>query len=337
MLRKPWLFCAVVLFDLSLVVNAGAQTTYEDPQGRFAIDIPKGWQLAPQTDDKVFVFNGEGKSIIVECVPGMSDPAEVLKKAEATIRLSGMAKPALEGEIAEMSVNGLPARWGIYKGSMSGVVLNALCGGVVNGENGLYFLSFASVADMPAWKSKLERAFQSIRASGQKVTGVEGVKTAAGAASTAAPASEPTAWKTELVSLSLPPGWVEKPKPRGMEKEVKGWFMHDPLPGVSLMVVCYKGMGMTLGKALDAGLKTVTIPNPGMKPVEVEELKLPNGTANYTALKGKVASGGAEVELASVVISCKADKSYTNLIVMGLGHLLPQLKDQAIEIAKTVK
>ena len=331
--KARWLLSAV-FSCLFLTAVGWAQTTYEDPQGRFAIDLPKGWQLAPQTDDKVFVFQGEAKSIIIECVPGMSDPAELFKKAETMVRLSGMAKPALDGGIAEMTVNSLPARWGVYKGVISGVTLAALCGGVANGENGLYFLSFISVADMAAWKGKLEKTFQTIRASGGKVTGVEGAKAVAAAA---APAAEPTPWKTDLVSLTLPQGWTEKPKPRGFEKEVKGWFQSDALPGASLMVVCYKGAGMTLGKALDAGIKTMTIPNPGMKPVEVEEVKLPNGTVNYTALKGMVAAGGSEVELASVVISSKADKCYVNLILTGLGHLLPELKTQAFEIAKTVK
>ena len=333
--KARWLLSAV-FSCLFLTAVGWAQTTYEDPQGRFAIDLPKGWQLAPQTDDKVFVFQGESKSIIIECVPGMSDPAELFKKAETTVRLSGMAKPGLEGEVTELTVNGLPARWGIYKGAMSGVTLAALCGGVAIGENGLYFLSFIAVTDVAAWKGRLEGMFQTIRASGQKVTGVEGAKAIAGTGAVA-PSGESMAWKTELVSLTLPPGWAEKPKPRGMEKEVKGWFMYDPLPGVSLMVVCYKGAGLNPAKALDAGLKSMTIPNPGMKPVEADELKLPSGTANYAALKGMVASGGGEVELASVIISCKADKSYTNLIVTGMGHLLPQLKEQAIEIAKTVK
>jgi len=326
---------AVLLF-LALTAAGWTQTTYEDPQGRFAIDIPKGWQLAPQTDDKVFVFQGEGKSIIIECIPMVSDPAEIFKKAETTVKLSGMAKPTLDGDITEMTLNGLPARWGIYKGTMAGVTLAALCGGVANGENGLYFLSFVSVADMAKWKDKLEKAFQTIRGAGQKITGVEGVKAVSGGA-VAAPAADSTPWKTDLVSLTLPPGWAEKPKPRGFEKEVKGWFTSDTIPGASLMVVCYKGMGLNLGKALDAGVKSVTIPSPGMKPVEGEELDLPNGKARYIALKGMVASGGSEVELASVVVSCKADKSYTNLILTGLGHLLPELKNQALEIAKTVK
>jgi hypothetical protein len=333
--RRIWSLSFACLFVLAVTAAGWAQTTYEDPQGRFAIDIPKGWQLAPQTDDKVFAFQGEGKSIIIGYVPMVSDPAEIFKKAETTVRLSGMAKPTLEGDITEMTLNGLPARWGIFKGTMAGVVLMALCGGVVNGENALYFLSFVSVADMPAWKDKLEKAFQTIRASGQKVTGVEGVKIVAGGA--VAPVGDSTPWKTKLVSLTLPPGWVEKPKLRGFEKEVKGWFMSDALPGTSLAVVCYKGAGLNLAKAFDAGIKTITIPNPGMKPVEGDELDLPNVKAYYVALKGMVAAEGSEVEWAFVVISCKADKCYTNLILGGLGHLLPELKSQALEIAKTVK
>jgi hypothetical protein len=334
--RKVLSFFLTVLSVLALTAIGQAQTTYEDPQGRFAIDLPKGWQLAPQTDDKVFVFQGEGKSIIIECIPMVGDPAELLKKAENTVRLTGMAKPALDGQITEMTVNGLPARWGVYKGVMAGVTLAALCGSVAIGENGLYYLSFIPVAQVATWKDRLEGTFRTIRGSGQKVTGVENVKTVGGAMEPAPPAAA-TPWSCDLVSLSLPAGWAEKPKPRGFEKEVKGWFMSEALPGTSLMVVCYKGMGMNLVKAFDAGIKTITIPNPGLKPVEAQEIGLPSGKANFAAYKGMVAAGGQEVELASVIISCKADKSYTNLILTGLGHLLPELKSQALEIARTVK
>lgn len=323
-----------VMLVLTVTAVSQAQTTYEDPQGRFAIDIPKGWQLAPQTDDKVFVFQGEGKSIIIECVPSVNDPVELLKKAETTVRLSGMAKPALEGEVTELTLNGLPARWGVYKGSLSGVVLNALCGGVANGENGLYFLSFISVAEMPLWKDKLEKAFQTIRASGQKVTGVDGVKAVAAAA---APAAEPTPWKSALVSLTLPPGWTETPKPRGIEKEVQGMFANASLPGVTLMAVGYKGMGMNMAKALDAGIKTFKIPVPNAQPVDVQETKIEGKKVNVVVYKGTSVGAGTEVELGAVIAVTKADKCYLNLIAIGQATLLVDMKAQVLEIVKTVK
>jgi hypothetical protein len=332
--RKLWLFLSMVLFGLSLAAIAGAQTTYDDPQGRFAIDVPKGWQLAPQTDDKVFVFQGEGKSIIIECVPGMNDPAELFKKAETTVRLSGMAKPALEGEITVMTVNGLSARWGVFKGTMSGVTLAALCGVVANGENGLYFLSFIAVTDMTAWKGKLEKAFQTIRAKGGKVTGVEGVKAVAAAA---APAAEPTPWKGALVSLTLPPGWTETPKPRGIEKEVQGMFANASLPGVTLMAVGYKGAGMSMAKALDAGIKTFKIPVPNAQPVDVQEMEIEGKKVNVVVYKGTSVGAGTEVEIGAVIAVMKAEKCYTNLIAIGQATVLAEMKAQVLEIAKTVK
>lgn len=329
--------CLLPMLASLFLIVAGfglAQTTYEDPQGRYVIDIPKGWQLAPQTDEKVFVFQGEGKSIIIECVPGVNDTAALLKKAETTVRLSGMAKPVLDGGVTEMSVNGLPARWCVYKGTLSGASLAALSGGVALGEDGLYFLSFISVTETASWKGKLEKSFQSIRGRGQKLTGVEVGKTS-GASAT--PAVTATPWASDLVSLSLPPGWAEKPKPRGFEKEVKGWFMSDNLPGATLMVVCYKGAGLNMGKALEAGIKSMTIPNPGLKPESAQEIVLENGKINFVVLKGMVAAGGTEVELASVITVFKADKCYVDLILTGMSSLLPELKNQALEIAKTLK
>jgi hypothetical protein len=332
--RKARFLLSAVLSCLVVTSIGWTQTTYEDPQGRFAIDLPKGWQLAPQTDDKVFVFQGEGKSVIIECVPGVNDPAELFKKGETTIRLSGMAKPALDGAVTELTVNGLPARWGIFKGAMSGVTLAALCGGVAIGENGLYFLSFIAVTEVAAWKGRLEGLFQTIRASGQKVTGVEGAKAVA---AEAAPAAEPTPWKSALVSLILPPGWTETPKPRGIEKEVQGMFANATLPGVTLMAVGYKGMGMNMAKALDAGIKTFKIPVPNAQPVDVQETEIEGKKVNVVVYKGTSVGAGTEVELGAVIAVTKADKCYLNLIAIGQATVISEMRAQVLEIVKTVK
>jgi len=332
--KKSGMILGVALLGLSLAAIAGAQTTYDDPQGRFAIDIPKGWQLAPQTDDKVFVFQGEGKTVIIECVPGVNDPAELFKKGETTIRLSGMAKPALDGEVTELTVNGLPARWGVYKGAMAGVTLAALCGGVAIGENGLYFLSFIAVTEVAAWKGRLEGLFQTVRASGQKITGVEGAKAVA---AEAAPAAEPTPWKGALVSLILPPGWTETPKPRGIEKEVQGMFANASLPGVTLMAVGYKGMGMSMPKALDAGIKTFKIPVPNAQPVDVQETEIEGKKINLVVYKGTSVGAGTEVELGAVIVVTKADKCTLNLIAIGQATMISEMRAQVLEIVKTVK
>ena len=169
-----------------------AQNTFQDSRGHFAIDLPTGWRLEPQTDEKVFVFKGEGQAIIIECVAGVSDPDELLDKALATVRASGMDFPELDGYVTEMTMNGLPARWGVYKGAYNpvpGVTLAVLCGSVASGEDGLYFLSFLSLADLAKWKGRLGAAFETLRGHGQKVTGVVSVRAAGGGTITKAAAT----------------------------------------------------------------------------------------------------------------------------------------------------
>ena len=330
----PRTFSATLVVFVLLLSSglAGAQTTYQDNQGRFVIDLPEGWQLAPQTDDNAFVFKGDGKSIIIEYVPGTSDPGELMKKAESSLRASGLTNPVPErGGFQEMSVNGHPAQWGVYK---SGKLLSSLTGTVALGSDGLYYMSIMAQSAVGTWKDRIEKSFQSIRMPGETLTGVSDVKTSV---AKAPEAGKPTPWKGELVALTLPPGWTEKPKPRGFEKEVQGFFMNEKLPGATLMVVCYKGMGMSMGKAFDAGLKSITIPMPGLKPVEARELKLESGKANFAVLRGMVAGQGSEIELVSVVVTTKADRSFTNLILTGLPVYLDNMKSHAVEMARTVR
>ena len=323
-----------ILSVLALFAVAGfglSQTTYEDPQGRFVIDAPQGWQLAPQTDDNVFVFQGDGMSIIIEYVPGTSDIGELMKKAEFTLRASGLTNPVPDGTLLDMSANGHPARWGVFK---SGKLLTSFVGAVSLGENGLYFLSIMAQNAAAKWKDRLEKSFHSIRMPGEALAGAADMKAAAGAEPSA---GTPTEWKSDTVSLTLPPGWVEKPMPRGFEKEAKGWFMNDNLPGASLGVLTYRGMGMTMGKAFDAGMKSITIPMPGLKPVEAEEISLENGKVSFAAYRGMAAGGGTEVELASIIITTKAGKGFTNLLLTGLAVHFAELKTQALEIARSAR
>lgn len=166
-----------------------AQNTWVEPQGRFAIDLPIGWSPEPQKEAKVFVFRGEGQSIIIEWVPLLNDPDKLLEKALTTVRNSGIARPEIDGSVTEMTMNGLPARWGIYTGAFKAtpsLKLAALCGSVANGENGLFFISFLRVSELSEWKGKLGEAFETIRGAGTKVTGVANLK-APGVAAAAPP------------------------------------------------------------------------------------------------------------------------------------------------------
>ena len=60
------IYVAFVAIFIFWTHTAKAANTFEDPQGRFAIDLPSGWELDPQTDETVFVFKGDSKSIIIQ-------------------------------------------------------------------------------------------------------------------------------------------------------------------------------------------------------------------------------------------------------------------------------
>jgi len=322
----PFLLAALVC-ACAAPANSPAQTTFTDTQGRFAIDLPKGWEVAPPGEGDVLVFKGDNKSIIVEWVPGVNDPEALMKKALGTLRASGLSDPAPDGDVLDLKVGGFPARWGVYR---SGKLLASLTGAVAIGDNGLYFLSIVAQGSLAKWKPGAEAAFQSLRSAGERPVAATEAK--------AAPvvAALPTPWKCEAVSLVLPPGWAEKPLPRGFEKEVKGFFTNEDLPGATFTLVVYKGLGMNLGKVFDAGIKSMTIPMPGLKPVEAVKDPLEKRKASLAVLRGMAAGSGTEVELVSVVVTVNAGGKYANLLLTGPATLQEVLRRHALEIAATV-
>ena len=46
----------IAVAALLFVDIASAANTYEDLRDRFVIDLPEGWQIQPQTNDRVYVF-----------------------------------------------------------------------------------------------------------------------------------------------------------------------------------------------------------------------------------------------------------------------------------------
>jgi hypothetical protein len=104
-----------------------------------------------------------------------------------------------------------------------------------------------------------------------------------------------------------------------------------------MTLVVYKGLGMNSGKALDAGIKSMTIPMPGLKPVETLKPDLAKNKASIVVLRGLAAGQGTEVELASVVACVAAGGKFVNLLITGPATTQDELKRYALEIAPTVE
>ncbi len=170
----------IAVAALLFVDIASAANTYEDLRDRFVIDLPEGWQIQPQTNDRVYVFKRDNDSIILEYVPNTNDPGELLKKALTTLKLSGLNNPAPEGDVKSLTVNGNPARWGVYKSEMDigniRVALFGLLGCVSLKEHGVYFMSILNQNNKAVLSEPLEKAFQSIRSPGQALTRASDLK-----------------------------------------------------------------------------------------------------------------------------------------------------------------
>lgn len=335
-MRKPvLLWITPVLIVLAAGLAADGQTVFEDPQGRFVIDLPEGWSVKPPGEgilknDLITEFDTGGKTLTLAFNPRVSDPDRLIRHCANQFKF---LQVEFDGTIAKMSINGHDSRWATLKTPLDpGMVV--FCGSLAFEPDGVFVFSVVRVEDLPAQKDKIEGAFRSIRLQGEAVSGAT---QAEAVAAPPAPRAAPAAWTCDAFSLTLPAGWIEKPIPRGFEKEVKGWFANEALDGVTGFVVHYKGLGMTMAKAFDAGIKTLTIPAPTLQPVEAGEMKLGKKEANVAVFRGPVAAGGTESEIAGVVVTTKAPKGFVNVIVMGPGAYQADLKAQAIEIAGSVR
>jgi hypothetical protein len=328
-----WITAGILASAVGLASDG--QTVFEDPQGRFVIDLPDGWSVKPpgegiMKNDLITEFDTAGKTFTLAFNPRVSDPDRLIKHCANQFKFLQIE---FDGAISRMTVNGHDSRWGVLKTPLDpGMVV--FCGSLAFEPDGIYVFSVVRVADLPAHKDKIESAFRSIRLQGESVTGATEIDEVAPPPTPRATGAE---WTCDAFSMTLAAGWVDRPIPRGFEKEVKGWFANEGLDGVTGFVVHYKGIGMSMAKAFDAGMKSLTIPTPTLKPVEAGEAKLGTKEANMAVLRGPATAGGAESEIVGVVVTTRARKGFVNVIVMGPAAYQADLKAQALVMAGTVR
>ena len=225
---------------------AGVPQKYEDTDGRYAIDVPAGW-ASQDLGNGAIQFKGTGyESIQIGFIGGLTDRGPLCQAAQNAIgqSLSGLAP---DGQIVDLEVNGNPARWGTYKGTVQAggntITLFALAGCVVlpRSGGGLFFMSILNQDSRAKLGATIQRSFESIRAVDATVTGATNrqvvVVPAAATASTAPPgaatppppAAPTTPFTHELVSLTLPGGWTVQPKLNNADPDMIAVFTSQEL------------------------------------------------------------------------------------------------------------
>ncbi|WP_430965329.1 hypothetical protein [Spongiimicrobium sp. 2-473A-2-J] len=336
------------------------QNTYEDLQGRFVLDLPKGWALEPQTVDKVYIFKGKSKSLIVEYNEDTNDIDQLFLNGLATLKSSGLSKPETHSEIKQLKINGLQAKWGVYKSDYNAsgitVTLYGLVGSLGLQDQGLYAIAILNEKDLKKWEAVIENIFQSFRLPGEQLSGVQEISSTetaddsdvSQAATTNGPTADaedggsqksaPTRWTHDEFSITLPEGWHEQEGNRAMEKEMIGWFNYAPIAGANSMLFCYQGIIWNRKLISQTADKTVKAAMPDAELTNSYVTKLANNKkANVMVYTGSGVSNGNEVELGSVNIIYRGGKCVLHQFGLGPLKEIATLEKQLLAIANSVE
>lgn len=332
-----------VLVAASVILGSGlaqAGSDFTDSNGRFTIDLPKGWKLEPQAEETVYVFKGDDKTIVMEYLPAESDPEQLHERGLNTLKASGFASPKLHGAMQSFSINGNPARWAVHRQDTDvevgdktyTVTMHGLIGGVGVGEGGLYFMALIGDDPDDGWAEKFKKSFESIRAAGVEKTG-----------STEAVAVEQTAgeavlFEHELATLEFPGGWTPRDLLPGFEKEALGWYFYDPIPGANVIMMGYKGFGMNESKVLKAAKQTAEASIPGAELSNAYEFEHDNGQkAKFFVYRGKAVASGTEMDMSIVTCTVKAKKCWVCLMAYVPTPSEAAIEDQIRMVSRSVR
>lgn len=225
--RLPGPFLIIcILCALSLA----AQTPFEDPGGRFVVDLPSTWQLLAQPDGDTYLLplsNGR------QCVLRFYDTEKNLAAiaVEGRAELLRLAKDAAFGSASELQVSGHSARWATFS---FGVV-----GGVALSRGTLLFVTAGPPGD---WHAEVERVFRSARDRGQQAGESRPLHTLSASDVDAPPKPlEKALFVHPFVTLTLPSGWSSIPMPRTTDEPRSGFAWLSDRRRNWLRIYCDRG------------------------------------------------------------------------------------------------
>lgn len=176
-----WARSLLIIAGLSTwSVSALAVDTYEDLPGRFLVDLPDGYadKQSQYSDNFQFARDGDSPQIVMAFVEGESDTAATFRQGVDAIKSSISNAQAVQ--LTRMKINGHPAKWGRFEGSVTvsdqNIPLYAVTGAVTLEGGGLYFLSVLNDLTRDDWEPRLREVFESIRELGEPVTGASDVQ-----------------------------------------------------------------------------------------------------------------------------------------------------------------
>jgi hypothetical protein len=315
---------ALVLAGLLLPVVPAQAKPFQEAKGWYTIEVPEGFQPKKSADLQMkFEVKGGDGWFLLQVVPANND-LDLLTVIPLTFFKKIMPNATADGEPQNFTIDGRPARWLVYRGTMvtgdRTTPFAALGGAIALPAGGVVLMSGMEPPALAKYGEAITAAFRTLRA---------GPAAAAGAGGTPAPgaAESPKAAPAASVlyqdpngrfAIDLPPGFVVKSADESSARfdnaAGAGWFQLTTVTASNDLEV----VSSTTRKVFDKLLPNAKIDG-GPKDFMVD-----GRPARWTVYRGTMTAGG----ITQLTVGLGGSLSLPKCGVMLVAALPPGTYDQ---------
>jgi hypothetical protein len=333
------LVAALLLVPLSTAVG---QNTYEDLQGRFAFELPEGWEMVLERLNIVYQFKGEHSArMVLTYLDGETDLAGAFADQVDNATSAGFTVPP-PGSVADMTLNGCPARWAEYSSELDadgatvqmflyiGAVVDEAAGGAVQ------YMALMSPTDRGRYADDLKHSFETLRLHDRPLTGVTDVQEADVAfAEAAAQPTSATTFEHELLSVTLPPGWTAEPG-EGVTIAVVN---HDDYGSLRIMGQEKDGFGESRDEIYMAMREGILESVPSVRTTRGPwDITSDAGeTIVVEQMEGNITSGGEDIPKGVIIAAAMDGRRGLGFLVFCSADVTDDAVEEIISILKSLK
>lgn len=320
-----------------------AQNTYEDLEGRFALDLPEGWKMTQEQFNLVYQFGSDASSAAMMIVysEGATDLEELFRDQVENLTGAGYAEPP-PGSVVDMTLNGCRARWTEYASPMDiggvSIEMFAYAAAVVSDEDqaGVGFLTFMNADEKGKVGEALRTSFETLRLHGRPLTGVSDVVSVDAAMAAKPPEpTGPSSFEHELVALDFPSGWSAEPG----QGDILATISHDDYGSLTVMGSKGGDFGSDRDQILVAMRDGLLSSLPSMRPTgDAWETETAGGTTVVLEeYDGAITVAGTDIPYGAVIGAVKDGRRGLGFMGMFSAEVKQEAMHDMIEIIKSMQ
>ncbi|WP_435624859.1 hypothetical protein [Flagellimonas sp.] len=343
-MKNQLLFCLTTfLFAIQLF----GQQVYEDPEGKFVMDLYDGLKQLEQQHALVYQFKNDGYSILAQKTEDSDDINAAYAISVNNLSSSGLTNMKPIEDTKEMVVNGNQVITSTYQGDYSAEGIQAKLIGIayaiVLEEHTLSLVSVLNESNYKKSKDLIEDTLLSIRMPSQEITGIteeeilnlnleDMIEETEEEVS-----SEPTNIVYEGIALTLPAGWVNQEKSRSDAENIIGKFKNDKL-SASCFIMRLKGIIWNMKTANQVAVDVGKNAMSQSELIRSQEISLGKKKKGYLhEYKGTVINEGKEVPITAITMVHKVKKQFLIYFLSTGSSSLADIEKDLLAIAGSAK